>query len=150
MTALAERHRVARELKAIDPDRPAGRKTTKTRKPRAVGTPTYVAPDLTLVFRIPKNILVAEGKHPGGVFITALGTAEVVLKTFNRDALFQAALKFLAKVIPSGLPPVSVAATFTSSSEPNFRMQWWLSIIDGHGIATVSPIGPLIFPAPRK
>lgn len=147
MTALGERHRISRQLKRLDPDRPAGRKTAKT---RAAATPTDQAPELSLVAVLPKNIIVAEGPHGYGVLVTSLGTVEVRLKTFNRDKVLQVAAEFLRSVVPKGMPPMSLACTMRSSSEPNWHARWWIAIVDGHAFATLSPIGPLIFPAPVK
>ncbi len=147
MTALSERHRVARQLREIDPHRRPGRKTNRTRKPV---TPTHEAPELRLAFLLPPALAFAlsEGDQGGGIELGPLNNVAVTLKTFNRDRLFENAARWLRRVIPKGMPPMSFAATMTSSNDHAARMKWWLAVVDGHVFATISPVGPLIFPAP--
>lgn len=150
MTALAERHRVARKLREIDPTRRPGRKTNRV---RTAVTPTHERPELRLVFLLPPSLMVGPGGFVrfANVNVTGLGTCEVTRKTFNRDDLFEDAARFLRSVIGKGRPPMSFACDMTSSSEGHRHpMKWWLAYVDGHVFASVSPIGPLIFPAPPR
>ncbi|MPZ36679.1 MAG: hypothetical protein GEU95_01230 [Rhizobiales bacterium] len=150
MTALSKRHRIARQLREIDPTRRPGRKTNRTRSRAGVGA-TIETPTLRLVFRMPPSFMVPQGQHGVGIVVTSLGTAEIEMTTWSRDRLFEKAIAFLRKHAPRGMPPMSFAASYTSSSENHGSpMKWWLAMVDGHGFATVSPIGPLIFPAPAK
>lgn len=68
-SALTRRRQIAAELRAMDPDRPAGRKTSATRAPRAPPhlrpdwVVTFIAPDLTgatVTFRSPNKAWVLQ------------------------------------------------------------------------------------------
>ena len=148
MTALARRHAVARELRRIDPDRPVGRKTRRT---RAV-TPTHEAPELQLAFMLPPTLAFSlrPGDQGNGIEFGPLNNVRATLKTFNRDRLFDNVARWLRGVVPKGLPTISFAATMTSSNDHLARMKWWIAYVDGHVFATITPVGPLIFPAPPR
>ena len=46
-TALARRHRIAAELRTLNPDRPAGRKTARRRAPRVEGVGYVLTSELS-------------------------------------------------------------------------------------------------------
>lgn len=145
MTALARRHAAARELQRLDPDRPPGRKTSRT---RAAATPTHVAPTLKLAFLLPPAVrpFVSPGPHGHGVEVSVVGTACATLATFNRDRLIALAAEFLQRVTPRDAVPFTALATFTSSSEPGWKATWRLAFVDGHVTAALTNADVLIFP----
>lgn len=147
MNALRERHHLARTARELrerqDNFVPPGRKTSRTR-----ATPTHVAPELKLVFLLPRTIsaFVAPGPHGIGVTVGEFSTVAICMQTFGRERLFTRAAEFLQRITPRDHVPFSLAASMTSSSEPGWKMQWRLVFVDGHVMAAITPVEALIFP----
>jgi hypothetical protein len=119
-----------------------GYRKTDRRNPR--GQHGSEAPDLKLILMLPKDVMVSPGRHGVGVEVTDLGNVAITAKTFNRAHLFSLASGFLA-IVARGHVPFSCAALLTSSFEPGWKMAWHITFIDGHVIAAITPVDPLIF-----
>lgn len=135
---------------------PDGRVTVgsrKTMRRQGQRTAPGEAPLLRLVFRLQKTMLAPNGLIDmwAGATITVgqLDNVTVALRTFNREKLFEAAAWFLRKHLPAGQPPFTCAANMHSSSEADsWSMKWMLAFCDGHVVAAITPVQPLIFPGP--
>lgn len=93
MTALSERHRISRQLRALDPDRPAGRKTARKNPRREHQLPDYT---VTIVLTRGRSLKPGETFDLVGVTATAWNTIRITAK--NKEFAIGQASKVLGRM----------------------------------------------------
>jgi hypothetical protein len=107
MTALARRHRIARELRERDPNRPVGRKTHRRVANRRGA---YELPDVTVSMLLPEGTSLQPGHKLygiAGLSVTPIGAhCRVTITGKNRDWCIDQAKALLGKLGVPGLQAV--------------------------------------------
>lgn len=118
MTALARRHRIARELRQRDPNRPVGRKTHRRVASRRA---THELPDVTVSMLLPEGTSLAAGAAPfglAGVTVTAIGGhCRVTVTGKNAEWVLGQAKALLGRLGIAGLQAVVTRADEAGPTE---------------------------------